>query len=78
VQEYRIRGADGLRRALEESFGAMLAHRDELKKANNSGSASQFMSILKQVNSLLTVGLKIKQLFGPVVDEILQLPGPTE
>jgi len=73
ILEYRIRGADGLLRALETSVGALVRHRDDLKRSKDSESVSGFWKFLTKLDRIATTAMKAKQLFGPVV---AQLFGP--
>jgi hypothetical protein len=71
ILEYRIRGAEGLLRALEMSVGALLRHRDDFREKSDSDSVSGFWKFLGKLDRITGIAVKTKQLFGPAVAQLL-------
>lgn len=75
ILEYRIHGADGLRQALARSEDSLLRNYEDLKRASESVETrsviNEFLNILKNVDYLVSVGLKIKRLAGPVIERLM-------
>lgn len=71
IIEYRIRGSEGLLRALEASIGALLRHQNEFKQNKESDSVSRFLKLLMTLDRIIGIALKAKQLFGGVVTQLL-------
>ena len=76
ILEYRIRGADGLRTALEGGIGAVARYRDEIAAIKNPEETgiSGVMQLMRRLDVIVSTGLKVKQLAGPIIS-FLQLPG---
>lgn len=73
ILEYRIRGVDGLKRALEGSLGAVIRHRPQIVKQKGKKPVARFLEILSKLDQVVAFSLRMKQLFGPVLGEILQI-----
>jgi hypothetical protein len=72
--EYRIRGSEGLRRALDSGIGTLIRHQEEMRKPENASILSKLLSVFKKIDSYVEVGITAKRLFSNVT-ELLQLPG---
>ena len=74
ILEYRIRGADGLRRVLESSVGAVLRQREQTQRIHEEKELKvifDFLGILRELDKLVAVSLKAKELVAPVVNYFL-------
>lgn len=74
ILEYRLRGAEGLRRALETAIGSLIRHSEEMKKYKEKPSVKRYIEILGRLNEVVAVGLKTRELLAPVVKYFLS-PG---
>src|SRR5690606_37844735 len=66
--EYRLRGADGLRRALETVIGSLIRHSAEVKKNQGKKTVREYLEFLARLNDVVALSLKTKQLLAPVVN----------
>ncbi len=74
VVEYKIRGTQGLRQALDSGIGSLLRQRDELKKTENQHVVTRLMNLFGKIDSYVGVGIAAQKLFGRVTD-LLQIGG---
>lgn len=75
ILDYRISGAEGLKQALSRNIDLIIRYRDEFKEADETedGKAvvSGFRGVLKRLDGLVSVGLKVKQLVEPVIERLM-------
>ena len=74
VVEYKIRGTQGLRQALDSGIGSLLRHRDELKKTESQHIVTRLMNLFGKIDSYVGVGIAAQKLFGRMTD-LLQIGG---
>ncbi len=76
VVEYRLRGASGLRDALDNSVIILARHKDIVEReAKGNPIASSFFVVLSNLSSLITVGSPLIPLLTPFIAHHL-LPAP--
>ena len=75
ILDYRISGAEGLRQALDKNAALILRYRDEFKEADETEDGkivvSAFLGVLKRLDSIVSVGLKVKQLVQPAIERFM-------
>lgn len=79
ILEYRLRGAAGLREAMERGVGGILRFRSEIAEINDVESDSvvqKWFALLSKLDSMASAALKVRQLVSPLTN--LVLPGSTE
>ena len=79
ILEYRLRGAAGLRRAMESGLGGILRFSHEVPE-DDSGNPEpiieRFLFLLNRLDSIASAALKLKQVAGPIAKFVL--PGSSE
>ena len=79
ILEYRLRGAAGLRRAMESGLGGILRFSHEVPE-DDSGNPEpiieRFLFLLNRLDSIASVALKLKQVAGPIAKFVF--PGSSE
>lgn len=71
ILQYRIRGAEGLLRAVELSIGALVRWRDEFKQRGECEAVRGFWTFLLKIDRIAGTALKVKQLLGGVANYLL-------
>lgn len=75
IQEYRIRGVERLKEALERVAGSLILHEDLIKKSNDKPEVGKFSKIFNGLVSIVTFASKATPLIGPAAKAIgLLLP----
>lgn len=62
INEYRIRGAAGMKRELAYSVGVLIQHHAEFKAEETKEEVGMFGKVLSKFNGLVTFALKLKEL----------------
>ena len=79
ILEYRLRGAEGLREAMERGVGAVLRFSSAVEdnaECKPEPVVGKFLLFLRKLDSVASVALKLRELAGPVAK--LMLPGSVE
>lgn len=72
ILEYKIRGAAGLREALERNYGMLMLHGHEIgKDAEAKKTGKKIFGFLQRVHSTLEIIWKVRQLTSPPVEEAI-------
>ena len=71
IIEYKIRGVDGLEEALGRSIGSAMRHRDAIRAQHKMKPVRKWFKVLGQLDSVVSVALKVKQLVDPVIAPLL-------
>jgi hypothetical protein len=72
ILQYKISGAEGIKRAMDSGVGSLLRHADELKKSDNKSKVERLTKLLAKIDGYVTFGVGAKKLFGHAM-ELLQL-----
>ena len=69
ILAYRVSGTEGLRRAVESAFGALVLHREQVKNAveqdeKKKGIFRGYVSLLANICQIASLGITIAQLTG--------------
>ena len=70
ILEYRVRGAEGIRQALDRNIALIFRYRQEIDMASQhdqGGLLSRWLVAVGKLDALVATGLKIKQLAQPVM-----------
>jgi len=74
VVEYKARGTQGLREALDSGIGSLIRHRDELRKTENQDVMKRLRELFGKIEDCVGVAAGALKLFNRVTD-LLQLGG---
>jgi len=78
IQEYRIRGLERLKEALERVVGSMILNEELIKGSVDKAEVGKFRAVCSSLYSIVIFAAKIKPLIQPVAQAIgLLLPGDT-
>ena len=72
IEQYKILGNDGLKKAVAYALGVLTLHENEFLPAKKEGIISQTFAAIKGLATLITVAYRLKQLGG--FPDILHLP----
>ena len=71
ILDYRIYGAEGLRQALDKNVGLLVRYREDFQQASENNGRDvifEFSNVLRKLDILVAVGLKVKQLAEPIIN----------
>ncbi len=69
VEDYQFYGADGIRKSIEESLGALMINSGEVKAEQDKKPVQDFFKLLKDI---LDIATKTKQLLPEGIGETLK------
>jgi hypothetical protein len=73
IDEYRIRGAAGMRDIVAFSIGQFVLNHDLYEKTKNESVVKRFSAIVGKISTVVAASIKVYQLYGKVAP-ILGLP----
>ena len=73
IEQYKILGNDGLKKAVAYTIGMLTLHKDEFLTAKKDGIITQTLTAIKGLCNLITIAYRIKAL-GSAFSDILHLP----
>jgi hypothetical protein len=62
IGEYRIRGAKGLEKTVEEIIGTVMRNAQKIRSASDRGVVERFVALVDRFDRLASVALKVQQL----------------
>jgi hypothetical protein len=68
---YRLNGASGLKRTVDESVGVIFRHREEILPQAKQPLVSRFFGLLRKADSVASFALKVKELCGPMIGKMI-------
>ena len=71
---YRIRGAEGIRQALDQNIASLIRYRqefDEVKRSDDNGIWARWLSFIGKLDSFVSIALKMKQLVQPTIKMVM-------
>ena len=72
ILEYRVRGVEGIRQALDMNIGLIARYFADLKTADESddgGVISKWSGVLQRVDTMISLALNVPQLAAPVITQ---------
>ena len=78
VLQYRVRGAEGIRQALDRNIGLMARYGQELKTASETDEGriiSRWWGFLQKVDTMLSLALNVPQLAAPGITQWMLTAG---
>ena len=76
ILEYRFRGMEGVRQALDKNVASLIRYRlefDEIKRSDHEGIWARWSSVVGRLDGWVSTGLKLKQLAQPAIS--ILMPG---
>ena len=74
ISEYRVRGMEGIRQALDKNIASLIRYRDEfdkMKRGDHNGIWIRWSSVVGRMDGLVSTGLKLKQLAQPAIKMLM-------
>lgn len=75
IDQYKILGNDGLKKAVAYTIGMLTLHKNEFLGAKNEGLVKKAFTAIKRLCDVITVAYRVKQL-GSAIPDFLHLQSP--
>ncbi|MFJ7888419.1 hypothetical protein ACIQYL_10045 [Lysinibacillus xylanilyticus] len=69
---YNINGAEGIKTALEQTIGSLFINNKSIVQVSNDENVKGLFNIIDKLNSILSTGVAIKDLLGPVFSLLIK------
>lgn len=74
ILAYRLRGADGLQEALDQTLGLIARRAREARSSSERTLFKRVWELLRNLNTAVSLAKRIKELAPPELETLLQLP----
>jgi hypothetical protein len=74
ILEYRVRGMEGIRQALDKNVASLIRYRDEfdeMKRGDHEGIWTRWSSVVGRLDGWVSTGLKLKQHVQPAISMLM-------